>query len=191
MKIKEKTAALFLMFSEDPLHFFGSAVIVAVVSLLSLGVFAIPVYAGYARMFEAVILGGRPDFKQVLSSMNRVVSMFVLLLIMASTVALGAILIIPGLMAAALWLYAPFFMEFHGLGVEESLKKSAKLAIEKNYMHHLMLAAALAALNSLGLYLVIGWIITIPFTVGFLFLLFRENAKKPEINSHEGSASLT
>ncbi len=191
MKIKDKITFLFSLFAEDPIHFFGSALILGAVSLFSLGVFAIPAYVGCLKMFEAAISGKKIEFGIIFSSMNRVFEMFVLLLIMVLTAGFGAILIIPGLMIASLWLYAPMFMEFQGLGIEDSLKKSAKLAIEKNYMHHLMLTTALAALNSLGFYIVIGWIITVPLTAGILYLLFVEYTKTNELNAHQDSASLT
>lgn len=71
------------------------------------------------------------DFKDVFAYINKFLPLFLQGLIIGLTVGFGLILlVIPGLLVATLFIYAPFYLAYENKGIIESLKLSYRTVIQ-------------------------------------------------------------
>jgi hypothetical protein len=187
MQIKEKFKAVWQAMKDAPLLVFGSAAIAGLLSALTLTVLGLTMWTGLAYVMKKAGKDEKKDFNLLFKFMGKMPYLFALGVLMSAASFLGLLfLIIPGIFIMALFIYAPFYLAFEDKGIIESLRLSSTTAIEHNLMLHVVFVLVLWLINLIGMQLFIGWIITLPLSVGFMILMFEEVKITPEPASAVG-----
>ncbi|HDQ26808.1 MAG TPA: hypothetical protein ENN43_08710 [bacterium] len=172
-EIAEKVVKMYL---KEPVAVIVGALVALVLTVVTFGLLAPVMFLGLAEFFRKIEKGEKPVINDLFIHLNKFIFLAVIGLISGATIFLGMVLlIIPAFLAAALWIYAPFYHAYEGKGIIDSLKMSAKTAISKNYLGHVVLILALGLVNAVGSALWIGTLFTFPVTAGFVYYLYMQN----------------
>ena len=172
-KIVTKAVAVF---SKDWVIYAVSTLIVFALGILTLGLLFGPMMAGLGAMFLKAKKGKKPLFNDLFKFNGKFIGMAVMGLLICLLVCIGCVfLVLPGLLLATLWMYSMFAMAYDNKGIIASMKKSWAIVSKKGLWQHLVILIAIGILNSLGGALVVGTLITLPVTTGFLAMLYEEN----------------
>jgi len=163
------------LFVKDAAPLIIGALIVLVLSIVSLGILAGPLWGGLYRMVTRRVREGRPaDFGDVFSAFDRFWTLFAAALVIGILVALGLVfLILPGLLLAAIWLYVPLFVVDRGMGLGDAMRASRELVSRAGLWEHVGLVLVIAVITILvGNITGIGFLLTWPLTVTLLSALY-------------------
>lgn len=176
MRIKEAVEKSLLAVKKEPVYILLCGLTAGILSAITLGILFPVMSAGLASAVKKVSEGEKTDFHDIFEFMNLIAPMFGLgLLIMLMSAAGLVFVIFPGLLIMALFIYAPYYMAFNKMGIIDSLKYSAKTAVKNNLMGHVVIVLVFTLVNLLGMQVLVGWIITFPVSVGFIYFLFEQN----------------
>ena len=175
MNLKEVVDELVEIVKKDYVLIFVCSLIALALSTFTIGLFYGVAFCGMGYVFLKLKNNEAVDFKDVFTYINKFLPLFLQGLIIGLAVGLGLILlVIPGLLVATLFIYAPFYLAYENKGVIESIKLSYKTVIKNNFLTHILIFSTLLALNFFGMALkMIGLLLTYPIFVGFLVLLYE------------------
>jgi len=153
-----------------------STLVVFALAILTLGLLFGPLMAGLASMFIKAKAGKKPVFNDLFVFNSRFVAMAVMNLIIGILVFLGCIfLVIPGILLATLWMYSIYAMAFDNKGITDSMRTSWAFVMKTGFWQNLVILLVIGILNSIGGAVMVGTLITIPLTLGFLAMTYMEN----------------
>jgi len=160
---------------KEPLLLMGAALLGAFITAITFGILGMVIYTGLAAMVIKLEKGPKPGVKDIFQYMNKVLFLLVLAIIMGVSVMIGiALLVVPGLIIAALWMYAPLAMAFDDMDIVESLKYSAAMVNANGLLEHIVIVLIISVVNMLGAQLAgIGFLVTFPLTSGFVGLMYN------------------
>ena len=175
MKIQRHAGRAFVVFFRYPWLFILSSLAALALSCATLGILAPVMWLGMGDMFLKADRGEKPSAEDLFNHLNRTLMLDILGIIIGLSVMIGGILLlVPGLIVAALWIYAPYYMANRETGVVESLKLSS-VAVNKNgLLAHITIVVTLWLIMSIGFNTVIGALAAYPLCAGFTAFLFDE-----------------
>jgi hypothetical protein len=156
-----------------------STLVVFALGCITLGLLFGPLISGLGAMFIKAKKGKKPVFDDLFQFNGRFIGMAVMGLLSCLGVFVGLVfLILPGLLLATLWMYSIFAMAYGGKGIIGSMKASWAIVVKNGLWQQLVVLLAISVLNSIGGAFVVGTLITVPLSTGFLALLYEENKGK-------------
>ncbi len=175
MKIQEKVANSFVYFFKEPWTFILAGLVAGLLTVVTIGILGPVMLLGLTEMFYKMRDGVKPTLDDLFIHMDKTLMLAIQGLVMGIAIGLGIVLlIIPGLILAALWMYAPYYMGFKGMGLTESLKASIHTVNKNGLMNHIFIMLVMALVMGIGAQIVIGTLFTFPLTAAFLGFLFEE-----------------
>lgn len=174
MKIQEHAARVIVIFFKEPLKFVLASLIAMVVSACSLGILAPVMWLGMGEMFKKMRAGAEATYSDLFIHLDKAVMLAVLGFIVVVCVSIGSILIIPGIIIGALFMYSLYYMAYKGTGLMDSLKYSSLTVNKTNLMTNIVITLAVWLIMSTGFSIFIGAFITYPLCAGFMAFMFEE-----------------
>jgi len=163
------------LFVKDVGPLIVGALLVALLSVVTIGILAGPLMGGYYLMVSRRIREGRPaEIGDVFSAFDRFGSLFIAVLVIAILVAIGLVfLILPGLMLAAIWLYVPLFIVDQKMSFGEAMAASRELVTKNGFWLHVGVVALLWLLGAIvGSITAVGFLITWPISLTFVTAMY-------------------
>lgn len=175
MNIQRHAGRAFAGFFKYPWIFIISSLAALALSCATLGILAPVMWLGMGEMFLKADKGEKPSAEELFNQLDKTLMLDILGIIIGLSVMIGGILLlIPGLIVAALWIYAPYFMAYRETGILESLKLSSAAAGKNGIFIHITIAVTLGLIMSLGFNTIIGALAAYPLCAGFTAFLFDE-----------------
>ena len=166
------------VFAKDWAFFITAGVIVCVLGTFTLGILMFPLAVGLGAAFLKAEKGRKPEYKDLFIYIHIWFKMAVMVLLILILVSFGfGLLVIPGLLLSALWLYSGFAMAMGKNGIIDSMKASWKIVSKKGLWEHVLMLFVLGFINTAASAFVFGLLITLPLTTGFLAMSFTEKSK--------------
>lgn len=162
------------LFKARPIEHLVVSLIVLVLSVVSLGVLLGPLMVGQIRMIEKQERGEDPRIEDVFTGFSSFGSAFVTTLILFVGLLIGLLLlVVPGLILAAAWSFALWFVALEDASSVDALASSWAL-LKAHTLSVVVLIVILAAVNLLANTLVLAALITTPLTMIFWTLAFQD-----------------
>lgn len=176
MDIKSVVDELVEVVKKDFVTILVCSLISVILSGISLGLLTFVFYTGMGLVFLKLKNNEKVDYKDLFTYINKFLYFIILSVIMGILIGLGLILlVIPGILLATLFIYAPFYLAYEDRGIIESLKLSYKTVLENNFVTHIIIFIILGIVNLIGANIFfIGLIVTYPVLVGFWVLFFNK-----------------
>jgi hypothetical protein len=154
-----------------------ATVIAIVLTIVTLGVLAGPLFAGMVSMVIDSRNGRKPEIGDVFSQMHRFWAFFGAALVLAILIALASITIIGGILLAAIWIYVFPLMVDRGMGLGDAMRSSREIVVRAGFWEHIVLVILLAVVSILGH----GWLIllTNPLWVAIVAVGYLETRDEP------------
>ena len=147
----------------DPVLFIVGSVLVAVVSVVSLGVLAGPMFVGFIQLVQRRRRGQAAKIGDVREGLSLFASSFVAFLVIAVATCIGMLLlVIPGLMVLIATCFAFHEIAYRKLHAADALRASFHIA-KRNLLHVLIVLVGVAALNALAEIVPFALLLTVPF----------------------------
>jgi uncharacterized protein (DUF983 family) len=128
-----------------------AALIVAPLSVMTLGILAGPLVAGlYGVVVKRVRDGQQPEVGDVFGQMSRFWSFFAAALVLGILIGLASLTIIGGVLLATIWLYVFPLMVDRGMGLGEAMRASYETVKQAGFWEHLALVIAFVVIASLA-----------------------------------------
>jgi len=162
--------------------------VMIVVSVLTLGILAPVLKAGYFQSILMMVRNGRqPVIQDLFSQMNLFLPLFVFSILAFLAITVGFMLFfLPGIAVvfaiAFACLYMLPLMTDQKLGLMDALKKSWQMALQPNVADHVVVVILFIGLISIGSSVFIGMLLTLPFATVFILSVYMERTR-------EGNAS--
>ncbi len=162
------------LFSEKPFEHIVAGLVVVLLGGITIGILLGPLLVGYIRLIERQQRGEPIAVTQVFDGFDTFGSSLGALILAGIGIAIGCIfLVIPGLILAAGWGYAMWFVALRGAGPVDALGSSWRL-FRANLAYVLVVEVIVGALNSLGSAVLLGALLAFPFGMILMNLSFNE-----------------
>ena len=151
------------LFIKDVVPLLIATVVAAVLSIVTIGILAGPLYAGLHKMVVGRVRDGvQPAWDDVFEGLGRFWAYLGAALFLVVTIGLASITIVGGLLLATIWLYVFPLMVDKGMGIGEALGASYEMVRRNGFWEHLALVVLLGVVNSIG---GPAALVTVPFTI--------------------------
>mgnify|MGYP005850735059 CR=1 FL=1 len=151
------------LFVKDIVPLFIATVVATLLSVVTIGILAGPLYAGLNEMVLARVRDGKePRWDDVFAGLDRFWAYLGAALFLVIVVGLACITVVGGLLLGAVWLYAFPLMVDRRMGLGEALRTSYRMVRENGFWEHLVLIVIFALIGSIG---GPAFLVTLPFTV--------------------------
>jgi hypothetical protein len=128
-----------------------AALIAGVLSIVTLGILAGPMFAGlYGMVIGRVRDGRQPKVDDVFAGFDRVWSYLGAALVLGLLVGLASITVVGGFALATIWLYVFPLMVDRGMGLGEAMKASKDLVMKVGFWEHLALVIVFFVIASVA-----------------------------------------
>ena len=160
------------LFVKDLAPLLIAGLITGVLSVLTLGILAGPLFAGlYGMVIGRVRDGRQPQVGDVFDGLQRFWSYLAAALVLVVLIGLASITIVGGFLLATIWLYVFPLMVDRGLGVGEAMKASKDLVLKSGFWEHLALVIVLFVVLSVAngmLAIIAAPFVVVAVTAGYL-----------------------
>jgi len=159
------------LFIEDVVPLLIATVVAALLSIVTIGILAGPLYAGlYKMVVLRVREGRRPEWGDVFSGLDRFWSYLGAAVVLVLLIGLASITIVGGILLATIWLYVFPVMVDRGVGIGEAMRASYDLVTKGGFWEHLALVILLAVVNSIG---GPAALVTAPFSIAVIVVAYH------------------
>ena len=151
-------------FTADIVPLLVGGLIAGLLSIVTLGILAGPLFAGLYSMVIGRIRDGRPaQIGDVFSCMNRFWGFLWAAIVLVVLIGLASLTIVGGVLLATIWLYVFPFMVDRKMGLGEAMTASYHRVVDNGFWEHLALIVVFFAIGAVAN----GWlaILTTPFTI--------------------------
>jgi uncharacterized membrane protein YvlD (DUF360 family) len=151
-------------FTADIVALIVGGLIAGLLSIVTLGILAGPLFAGLYNMVGSRIRDGRPaKIGDVFSCMDRFWSFLWAAIVLVVLIGLASLTIVGGVLLATIWLYVFPFMVDRRMGLAEAMTASYHQVVDNGFWEHLALVVIFFAIGAVAN----GWvgIVTTPFTI--------------------------
>jgi membrane-anchored glycerophosphoryl diester phosphodiesterase (GDPDase) len=151
-------------------------IIATVLGVVTIGILSVPLSMGVAGMYLAGKKGARPEIPDVFKYLSRTLPMLGAAILYCVAVVAGLILlVVPGLIFAAWWMYAVPLVAFKGMTVMGAMKKSKEVVRANGTWMHVLFLVIIAVVSSAGsMVFYVGTFFTAPIAIGALVLAYAE-----------------
>lgn len=160
-------------FKQDGVLYILANLVVALVSVVSLGILAAPLTVGMIDVIRKRRRGEPAKVSDVFSGFSRFGASFVAMLLVFLGVMVGMILlIVPGIIFAFLCAFTLHGIAYRGLGAVDAIKHSFR-AVKSNALAVAVMMLVALVINAVGGLVWVGTLLTGPFTM-LLFTIAYE-----------------
>jgi hypothetical protein len=171
-----------------------STLVYLAVSVVSLGIMAPVLTAGYTQSLLLLIRDGRkPEIRDLFGQMRLFFPLLVFMIVCVLTIMIGfGLLVVPGVAVAIglsfFCLYMLPLMTDQGLGLIEAVKESGRMALDPPIGEHIAIVVVFLVLSSIGNSTGIGVLFTQPFATLFVLLVYELKRRRmlPPPSKNEG-----
>lgn len=179
MNIKETAKTTYDIFIKEPKKFIIATLIALLITIVTLGILAPVMWLGMGEMFRKTKASEATSYDNLFIYLDKAIILAVLSFIVFICIAIGTVmLLVPGVIIAAIWMYSTYYMVNNNTGIWASLKSSALTINKNNLMNHIVVAICIWLIMAIGTKIVIGILVTYPLCAGFMMLLFDEEKEK-------------
>jgi len=152
-----------------------ASLIAMLFSLVTIGILSVPLWVGVTAMYIAAKKGKKPEIPHVFNHLSRTLPLLGAGLLLLVVVSAGMLLIVPGLIFAAWWMYTFPLIAFKGMKVFEAMRKSREIVRAKGTWMHVLFLVIVWIIGAVGAVVFrIGWILTMPIAVGALAMAYMD-----------------
>ncbi len=138
-------------FTADIVPLLVGGLIAGILSIVTLGILAGPLFAGLYSMVAGRIRDGRrAEIGDVFSCMDRFWSFLGAAIVLVVLIGLASLTIIGGVLLATIWLYVIPLMVDRKMGIYDAMAASYHLVVDNGFWEHLALTVVLIALNAVA-----------------------------------------
>ena len=138
-------------FIDDIVTLVLAALIACVLSVITLGVLAGPLYAGLCSMVITRVRDGkRPAIGDVFSCMDRFWTFLGASIVLLVTIGLAFVTVIGGILLLTIWMYVIPIMVDRRVGLFEAMGASKDLVLRVGFWQHIVLVILLVAIDAVG-----------------------------------------
>jgi len=128
------------LFVKDIAPLLIGALIAGVLSVLTVGILAGPLFAGlYGMVIGRVRDGRQPHVGDVFAGFERFWSYFAAALVLVVLIGLASLTIVGGFLLATIWIYVFPLMVDRGMGLSEAMRTSKDMVMKAGFWDHLAL----------------------------------------------------
>jgi hypothetical protein len=128
------------LFVKDLAPLLVGGVIAGVLSILTLGILAGPLFAGlYGMVIGRVRDGRQPQVGDIFAGMQRFWSYFAAAFVLVVLIGLASLTIVGGFLLATIWIYVFPLMVDRGMGLGEAMSTSKDMVMKAGFWDHLAL----------------------------------------------------
>ncbi len=152
------------VFTADIVALIAGGLIACLLSIVSLGILAGPLFAGlYNMVIRRIRDGHAAEIGDVFSCMDRFWGFLWAAIVLVVLIGLASLTIVGGVLLATVWLYVIPFMVDRRMGLTEAMSASYHQVVDNGFWEHLVLVVVFFALGAVAN----GWlgILTTPFTI--------------------------
>ncbi|MCK5689766.1 hypothetical protein KAI87_10880 [Myxococcota bacterium] len=161
------------LFMKDIVTYILAMLVITLISIVTLGIAAAPLYAGFIKMIDRANDGEEISVGQVFDGFSLFLPTFVAAILIGIAVFIGSILfVIPGIIAAVVLVYSFWFIAIEGASATDAMSSSFKFT--KDNPGPVLIALVLnIVLAVVGGMIPFGFLVTSPFAVIFLTVTFN------------------
>ncbi len=158
----------------DPMVHIGAGLLLVAGSLLSLTILTGPLLVGYIRMVRRALAGEPIDFQHLGLGFDRPAAAILAWLVYALSVSILLVaFVLPGLLLAIACMFAFWYLALTDTLAAQSLKNAWNLTRRAPGVV-LVIALVVMLVNVVGVATFVGGLLTVPLSLVFLTLCFRE-----------------
>lgn len=162
------------VFKKDPVLYIVASLIVGVVGTVSLGILAAPLMVGFIRLTRNRMRGEEVGAGDVFGGMSALIPSLIAAILIAIGVGIGSLLLVlPGIAVAVIFSYAFHLIAYDDANVGDALKGSFEL-VKNNILLVILVMVLIGILNSIGGVVVVGVLLTGPFSMVASTVAFEE-----------------
>jgi len=138
-------------FTADIVPLLIGGIIACILSIVTLGILAGPLFAGlYKMVADRVRDGHKATVGDVFGCMDRFWDFLVAAFVLVVLIGLASLTIVGGVLLATIWMYVIPLMVDRRLGVYDAMAASYHLVRDNGFWEHLALTVMLIALNAVA-----------------------------------------
>ena len=165
------------VFMKDPVLYIIAGLIVIVVGTLTLGILLPALTVGFMQVVRDRMQNKPASAGGVFGGMGLFVTSLFTAIVIGIGVGIGCVLLVlPGIFIAVVTSFAFQFIALDGAGVGDSLSKSYRLVMD-NLVSVIILIVLLGIINGVGSSVVVGALLTAPFTMVAMVIAYEELRK--------------
>ena len=157
--------------------------VMVIVSMVTLGILALVMMAGYIHAILQMIRNGRqPQIQDLFSTMNLFLPLLAFSIVAAVAIIIGMqMFVLPGLavicaLAFGCLYMVPLMVDRH-MGLVDAIRTSWQLAVKDNPADQIVVAILFLGFIAIGSSVFIGTLLTQPFAMVFLMSVYLEKVK--------------
>lgn len=164
-------------FQSNPVTFVVAAAIITIAVPLSLTLATGPLMIGLIRIAERALDGEKVEVGELRSGFSDIGRPVIAWFIIAVSVAVGSLIVLPGVALSLLWLYSFWFIVQRNDQLASDALRSSWHLTRSHLPSTVLLGLVLVALNALGLFLaLVGFFVSLPLSVLLVTACFRQLA---------------
>ena len=139
------------VFAADIVPLLLGGLITLVLSVVTLGIMAGPLFAGLYKMAVGRVRDGKPaEISDLFDCLDRFGAFFAAALVLGLLIGLASLTIVGGILLATVWMYVFPLMVDRGMGLGEAMKTSYHMVVDLGFWEHLAMVILLIALNAIA-----------------------------------------
>lgn len=156
-----------------------SLIVAGIVGGITLGILAVPMMMGFMMLFVKAKRGQQIAVNDTFAYIGKFLPLLLGAIALYIMILVGLILVvIPGLIFMAWWMYTFFLMVDKNMGFGDAMKESKKIVSSKGTMMHILFLIVAGFIGGIGGALFgIGQLLTLPIGVGAVALAYEDESK--------------
>jgi len=164
-------------FIDDILPLIVATLLAIILTVISLGVLAGPLYAGLCSMVIGRRRGRKPEIGDVFSQLHRFWAFLGAALALVILIALASITIVGGILLAAIWIYVFPYMVYREMSLSEAMSASRETVMRSGFWEHVVLVLLFGAVSALCRGPLV--LLSTPFSVATIVAGYADLADEP------------
>lgn len=162
------------IFVKDIVALLVGGIIASILSLVTLGILAGPLFGGLIKMVIRRVREKRPaEIGDVFSAMDQFGTLFVTTLVLFILIFLASLLcVIPGLLLGTIWIYALVYVVDKKLSMGEAMTSSKSLVMQNGFGMHLLMLILLGVGSGILSMTYVGGLVVTPFITVVICVMY-------------------
>ncbi|MGC8927969.1 MAG: zinc ribbon domain-containing protein [Myxococcota bacterium] len=162
------------LFVKDIVPLIVGGLIAGILSVVTLGILAGPLYGGLTKMVIRRVRENRPaEIGDVFSAMDQFGTLFLTTLVIGIILIIGfALCIIPGLLLSTIWIYVIVLIVDKKLSMGEAMSGSKSLVMQVGFGMHLIMVLIFGLISGILSITYIGGLVASPFVLVVICVMY-------------------
>ncbi len=170
-------------FTADIVPLLVGGLIAGILSVVTLGILAGPLFAGlYSMVVGRIRDGRRAEIGDVFSCMDRFWSFLWAAIVLVVLIGLASLTIVGGVLLATIWLYVIPFMVDRKMGLADAMTASYHQVVDNGFWEHLALVVVFIAIGAVADHYLA--ILTVPFTIAVTVAAYSVSGGRGDLIEH-------